>query len=51
MHDPAATEDLVARILECYRQSVPPDIFLLHSHCRIADVARRVLGVGSVGIR
>ncbi|MDN4614623.1 DUF2252 domain-containing protein [Leifsonia sp. F6_8S_P_1B] len=36
---------------ERYRLTVPPNVALLLSQLRIADIARRVVGVGSVGTR
>ncbi len=37
------------RIVESYRQTLPPDRQRLVEHYRVADVARKVVGVGSVG--
>ncbi|WP_431220603.1 DUF2252 domain-containing protein [Leifsonia xyli] len=43
----ALAEDAYAR----YRATLPPNIALLTSQLRLDDVARRVVGVGSVGTR
>ena len=51
MRVPEATEELVAEIYAKYCQTVSPDIAVLLAHYRIADIARRVVGVGSVGTR
>ena len=43
-----------ARLTEAFREyltSVPADIAVLLSHFRLTDIARRVVGVGSVGTR
>ncbi len=47
--DPVA--ELVTGVLEQYRQSLRPDLRHLVSRFRIVDVARKVVGVGSVGTR
>ena len=47
-------EEIEAPLLEAvqeYLAAVPADVALLLSHFRITDVARRVVGVGSVGTR
>lgn len=47
-------DDLRASVEHLYRdylETTRPDIALLLSNCRIIDVARRVVGVGSVGTR
>ncbi|WP_353112924.1 DUF2252 domain-containing protein [Microbacterium sp.] len=41
----------VHRQLDAFRASATPDVRLLLEHYDIADVARRVVGVGSVGTR
>lgn len=43
----AAVHDLVER----YRRTASPDVALLFEHYTVSDVARRVVGVGSVGTR
>ncbi|HEV7186005.1 MAG TPA: DUF2252 domain-containing protein [Leifsonia sp.] len=45
------TEGMVSELLERYRTTVSPDISLLLSQLTITDMARRVVGVGSVGTR
>ncbi|HTZ12259.1 MAG TPA: DUF2252 domain-containing protein [Mycobacterium sp.] len=45
------TEGPVVESIQEYLTAVPPDVALLLSHFRIADVALRVVGVGSVGTR
>ncbi len=42
---------LVYEVLERYRTTLPPNVSLLASQYRVIDVARRVVGVGSVGTR
>ena len=42
---------LVDEVFDRYRTTLPPNIALLTSQYRIIDVARRVVGVGSVGTR
>lgn len=43
--------DLVDRLLDQYSRTVPPDVALMLQQYRVVDVARRVVGVGSVGTR
>jgi uncharacterized protein (DUF2252 family) len=50
-HIPAELESQVSVVLDRYRETVTPDISLLLSQHTITDVARRVVGVGSVGSR
>ncbi|CAN5384315.1 DUF2252 domain-containing protein [soil metagenome] len=50
-HVPDATEEQVLELFEQYRRTVPADISLLLSQFTVTDVARRVVGVGSVGTR
>lgn len=45
------TEDLVTDVVRRYQATVPADIALLLSKYRLVDIARRVVGVGSVGTR
>jgi uncharacterized protein (DUF2252 family) len=45
------TEELVTDVILRYAATVPPDIALLLSKYGLADIARRVVGVGSVGTR
>ena len=47
---PAALE-LVHDLVTQYRRTTSPDVALLFEHFRVSDVARRVVGVGSVGTR
>ena len=42
---------LVDEVFDRYRSTLPPNIALLASQYRVIDVARRVVGVGSVGTR
>jgi uncharacterized protein (DUF2252 family) len=44
-------EEFVNEVVLRYESTVSPDIALLLSKYRLADVARRVVGVGSVGTR
>lgn len=44
-------QDLALDAFEQYRRTLPPNVALLTSQLRIEDVARRVVGVGSVGTR
>lgn len=44
-------ETTLVESLQEYLASVPADVALLLSHFRITDIARRVVGVGSVGTR
>lgn len=50
-HVPETTEAAVTEVVEQYRQTVAPDIAMLLANYRVVDVARRVVGVGSVGTR
>ncbi|MFC0674654.1 DUF2252 domain-containing protein [Brachybacterium hainanense] len=50
-HVDPALEDLAEDLFERYRTTVPADVAELLSHYTLADVARRVVGVGSVGTR
>ncbi|WEK61187.1 MAG: DUF2252 domain-containing protein [Candidatus Microbacterium colombiense] len=43
--------DLVHDLVAQYRHNASPDIALLFEHFSVSDVARRVVGVGSVGTR
>ncbi|WP_223360252.1 DUF2252 domain-containing protein [Leifsonia sp. ZF2019] len=43
--------DLADAAFQRYRATVPPNVALLLSQYRLVDVARRVVGVGSVGTR
>ena len=49
--DPVEAEDAVREIFERYRQTVSQTRRQLLDHYRIVDVARKVVGVGSVGTR
>lgn len=42
---------LVHGLVEQYRKTATPDVALLFEHYTVSDVARRVVGVGSVGTR
>ncbi|WP_240977263.1 DUF2252 domain-containing protein [Planctomonas sp. JC2975] len=42
---------LIDQVFESYRRSLPPNIALMLSQYTVVDVARRVVGVGSVGTR
>ncbi|MFE4819086.1 DUF2252 domain-containing protein [Streptomyces sp. NPDC056704] len=46
-----AMEELIRRMIERYGQSLPSDRRLLLEQYRLVDVARKVVGVGSVGTR
>ncbi|MEF2976150.1 DUF2252 domain-containing protein [Subtercola sp. YIM 133946] len=50
-HVPEATEEVVLRLFEQYKRTVPADIVLLLDQFTLTDVAMRVVGVGSVGTR
>jgi hypothetical protein len=50
-HLSSAAEAEVDGVLERYERTVRPDVALLLSKYRLTDVARRVVGVGSVGTR
>jgi uncharacterized protein (DUF2252 family) len=45
------SEELVRKIFETYRSTVRNDVRLLLQRFRLVDVARKVVGVGSVGTR
>ena len=48
------TDDLLAVVhdlVDQYRRTASPDVALLFEHYAVSDVARRVVGVGSVGTR
>lgn len=47
---PAVLDD-VQDLLAQYRRTTSPDVALLFEHFTVSDVARRVVGVGSVGTR
>ncbi|KDA06825.1 hypothetical protein DC31_07455 [Microbacterium sp. CH12i] len=58
VHQPPTTTELdpdirllVDAVVDEYRRSASSDIALLFEHFAVADVARRVVGVGSVGTR
>ena len=50
-HPKVAVRDRLSELVNQYLHSVRPDIALLVANCRITDVTRRVVGVGSVGTR
>ncbi|MET0726590.1 MAG: DUF2252 domain-containing protein [Leifsonia sp.] len=50
-HVPTEIEEQLGAIVDLYRETVAPDISLLLSQYTPTDVARRVVGVGSVGTR
>ncbi len=50
-HVPAEIEDSVGEVLAQYSRTVSPDIALLLDQHTVTDIARRVVGVGSVGTR
>ena len=50
-HPLAGVRDAVGELVTQYLHSVRPDVALLVANCRVADIARRVVGVGSVGTR
>ena len=50
-HVDETLEDEVLDAVREYLTEVPADVALLLSHFRVTDVARRVVGVGSVGTR
>lgn len=50
-HLPETTQSELEELFEEYRRTVPADIALLLSQFTLTDVARRVVGVGSVGTR
>jgi uncharacterized protein (DUF2252 family) len=45
------SEELIRRFIETYRTTVRSDVELLLQRFRLVDVARKVVGVGSVGTR
>jgi uncharacterized protein (DUF2252 family) len=45
------SEELIRRFFETYRSTVRNDVQLLLQNFRLVDVARKVVGVGSVGTR
>jgi hypothetical protein len=47
----AHLEDTVRRMIDTYRESLPPDRQKLLAHYRYVHAARKVVGVGSVGTR
>lgn len=49
--DPEAIRDLLEGLLEQYADTLPPDRQHLFGHYRFVDMARKVVGVGSVGTR
>ncbi|NYD66403.1 DUF2252 domain-containing protein [Agromyces atrinae] len=50
-HVSAELEERLSELVDEYRRTVSPDIALLLSQYTATDVARRVVGVGSVGTR
>jgi uncharacterized protein (DUF2252 family) len=50
-HVPEATETEIEQLFERYRKTVSSDVALLLSQFTLTDLARRVVGVGSVGTR
>ena len=50
-HIEVTDEDRLTQAFREYLTSVPADIAVLLSHFRLTDIARRVVGVGSVGTR
>lgn len=56
-HEPTMTpidDDLLSQVhglVDQYRSTASPDVALLLDHYTVSDVARRVVGVGSVGTR
>jgi uncharacterized protein (DUF2252 family) len=50
-HVPAEIEESVGEVLALYSETVSPDIALLLDQYTVTDIARRVVGVGSVGTR
>ncbi len=50
-HMSVADETVFAHAVREYLTSVPADVAVLLSHYRLTDLARRVVGVGSVGTR
>ena len=50
-HVEAELEQQVEALFERYRETVRPDVALLLSKFALTDIARRVVGVGSVGTR
>ena len=50
-HIPLDSERKLVRSINDYVSTVPADVAVLLSHFRVTDLARRVVGVGSVGTR
>ena len=50
-HVSGELENQVSNLITQYRQTVAPDIAFLLSQYTVTDIARRVVGVGSVGTR
>lgn len=51
VHDRNLSAEHIAQMLAQYLQTLAPDRALLMSQWRVLDIARRVVGVGSVGTR
>lgn len=51
MTDEGAIKELIDGLLEQYASTLPPDRQHLFGHYRFVDMARKVVGVGSVGTR
>lgn len=47
--DPKTTSDALTRIIRSYRRTLQPDLRHLFEHYKFAHLARKVVGVGSVG--
>ncbi len=47
--DPGVASDAMARMIGSYRRTLQPDLRLLFEHYEFAHLARKVVGVGSVG--
>ena len=50
VHEPKATPERIARLLAAYRDSLQEDRRVLLDRYEVVDVARKVVGVGSVGL-
>ena len=50
VHEPRATPERIARLLAAYRDSLQEDRRVLLDRYEVVDVARKVVGVGSVGL-
>ena len=50
VHEPRATQERIARLLAAYRDSLQEDRRVLLDRYEVVDVARKVVGVGSVGL-